>query len=146
MIWLLSKWHHTYPILQINVSYYECYQTQIDLCTFFIIRYVIIFFPFLICPFFVLIFFVDEQYLMFHRGYQRGLWPVKDAEDGDTSNLYSSTSTFVQTCFSRRLWCTSFFQKTCPSSFALHQIRFIRFLTTAKASVACQYIFKVTTS
>ena len=35
--------HHTYPILQINVSYYECYQTQMDLCTFFIIRYVIIF-------------------------------------------------------------------------------------------------------
>ena len=63
--------HHTYPILQINVSYYECYQTQIDLPSLLFVM--LLFFPFLICPFFVLIFFVDEQYLMFHRGYQRGL-------------------------------------------------------------------------
>ena len=69
----IIKAHTPYPKLQINVSYYECYQNHI--------KYQFIIFLFSNLSFFVFICFVDEQYQMFHRGYQRGQSWAKDDED-----------------------------------------------------------------
>ena len=72
----IIKAHTPYPKLQINVSYYECYQNQVSINDN---KSFIIFFSNL--SFFVFICFVDEQYQMFHRGYQRGQSWAKDDED-----------------------------------------------------------------